>query len=766
MPNQPLPPMPESYFEEVKKLRALFSYTRSAQNVPTRGRFTDTFAQCLYWPHIYENYRFLSKLADIVLPLPQRQREAHQDRLRISSTNEHSPEYLTWLARRVRQLIEELLGPLLLPHGVAASDKLIDDYAFMHEDPETTPAEEAISVHPQSELREPHQYICWRKVNTQDGALLRTRVVPPLPTATAFFVDVPPPLVVLYHAWRTLVQRQELGFDSQEIGVEYVRSGHLLVNWRRFFQSRYWPREVRLQPDEVHDKLLKLPTYCSLRTGVIDIDLTTRRPIRGRGDVVDRELKSLSLYLELALGTEAITLSTTDAEPCTIIDPLRLLCKENVFNGLWHHDKLERVRQTARRFHQRQTSGEVVVSNAQVHTLRFCPGDYLKDLMDHDSWEPWFLLDQEETIYAIRHKGQLAFTNPPQLPAGPPSEHEVWRRALDSVKLVDRFRETPKGEALSSVEGVCRSRFFSEMRQEKLMEFAEGAVATALAANKLSRRKLIALKQEVARGFSQETGLPGQMWYHRGVIADAARQLSNPLTYRVVRNVAVPDDEAKGVHERHFFTVEGVDLFLRFAKASFNIMPPDTAGDRVQQSILSTNAGPAPYVLAWARFCVRAQELTLSRLVKREGGRRGWTPREDCILLTHYRRHPRMSPATRNELRKQLPGHDDTSWYHRMRLLKQHFDTGLRQRSRLRLLIGRRPLPPVEARRAVLMLNYILYCTRRGEQVKSVSPVFSHYLNMEERVLNATPLPASYSADSLQDVLSLEEHGISSASEA
>ncbi|MHC4619168.1 MAG: SANT/Myb-like DNA-binding domain-containing protein [Planctomycetota bacterium] len=732
--------IPDAFLAETTRIARFTRYILGARNEHSRGRVFDGMTCAVFWPQL-SGHRYLEHVADLIYP--SRDRREADDRQVARS---YSPE--DQLKARVANLkteTEHLLGPLVLPSDCSAASKIISDYAALHE--VTTLADPLGDW-----FLDPANYTVFRRVQLDKGALVRTRIAPPeLPPVTAIMQDVPDALVLLWKAW-CLATDTNNQLDPQDTGVDYVRTGHIFVNWDRFYASGHCPPTVKLRADEVNGAIMKLPSFCAVKKGIIERDLTSKRVPPPSTPRLDVEVRSLSLYLELCIRTDAFAYNVDTADPATLFDPLVLCKKPHIFDGRWHWRRRARARECAAASSQAKKDGILIASKVKVYAVPFRPFDYLEDLPP--GFPLWFDKDHEEIVYAVRRHKALCFTNPPALGKATPAEHEVWKRVMDSVKLLETIYETDKGTVVD-IRKQCRSKFFSQARDEHLQRFLQVAAEEALSFNTAARGRVKAARLKDARNragqeFSVRTGMSAGLWYHHGVLPDAVKQLINEDTYRRIANVVVPGQEDQGVQTRHFFTPELVVLMNKFAQATVTGV---TSYNPDLEVVMTNAVGAAPYVLAWTRFCEATRKTDLRYLGKEQKHTRTrWTPPEDLVLLEHYRRYPRMSASEWRALLTKLPTRTEAMCRARIPKIKHMVSKGVRASTAERLRIGFSACDAETARRIVYLFGYIKEQCNYPHFRKGNGSV-SSLISMDHSLLRQKLLPSSYSREAFTRIV-------------
>jgi len=573
----------------------------------------------IYWPHLLENPRSWRKLSAALYMPVEMERDLLQQGFLFAPTAALADEAQAWWLQHLRKRAEALLGPLQLPGNAPEAISAIHTYSAL--DP---------ALHGDPALHDPDNYTVFRRISDhQEKFLQRVIVRPPLdlseflPHSTA----LPAPLVALFYAWHTLCERHVLNFDPHEIGIDFVRTGCFIVNWRRFAASPYWPRHLRQldalernesveiarrrlyqrlglregplhrgrttsfftdcvpAPSDVDRMLRELPKYCSIAAGLPALDVVQVRRLFGR------ELPSPGL--ELALESRLLDFNEHGLpQNCTLIDPLMLLREPGLFKGAWHLQHLQlqqqRVRQRIRRRVETEQLGHPPTpSQVHVRVLRFRPADWLDDFVEEPlrtqlklqrnqpgtdqapcPW--WFDNDHVENIYAVRSRGQWTFTRPPSLADAPDCERFVWRKVLlerhlfESEHLMAALGSD--AERVAYVRQMDRAEVLQEATDQQLLAYAKAGVRSAYeVTGKISTYQRRLLGKQRADAHNRETGMDGRMWYHHGVVRAPEQQMPNPNDYRRIVHVVIPD----GKEQTSDPTIEERHFFTELAIASF-----------------------------------------------------------------------------------------------------------------------------------------------------------------------------------------------------
>lgn len=615
-----------SVTSHTRALYGLLQYIRNASySIPETGPTgrwlsAERNLGLIYWPHLLENPRSWRKLSAVLYTPVEMERDLLQQGYLYVHTTALVDEALAWWLQHLRKRAEALLGPLQLPGNAPEATSAIHTYAAL--DP---------ALHGDPALHDPDNYTIFRRISDhQEKFLQRVIVRPPLDLSEFLphSAALPAPLVALFYAWHTLCERHVLNFDPHEIGVDFVRTGCFIVNWRRFAASPYWPRHLRQleeldvrestdharrrlhqrlglrenhtlkggrlssfftdcvpAPVNVDRMLRELPKYCSVAAGLPPLDVLQIRKLFGR------ELPSPGF--ELALESSLLDFDEHSVpHNCTIVDPLVLLQQPRLFEGTWHleqqHQQYARTRQQLKRKVETiQLGHPPTPSQVHVRVLRFRPADWLDDFVEEPlrTWLRaqrnqlgvntvlcpwWFDNDHVEDVYAVRSRGQWTFTRPAALSDAPDCERFVWRKVLlerhlfESEHLMAAMGSD--AERVAYVRQMDRTEVLQEATDQQLLAYAKASVRSAYAVTgELSTYQRRRLGKHRADAFNRETGMDGRMWYHHGVARAPEQQMPNPNDYRRIVHVVIPDGKERTSDP----TIEERHFFTELAIASF-----------------------------------------------------------------------------------------------------------------------------------------------------------------------------------------------------
>lgn len=553
-------------------------------------------------------------------------------------------------------------------------------------------------------LLDPADYTLLRRVDAAETSLQRVLAPPPELRSVLMFSEVlPPALLALAYAWSALSRRHVEPFDSRAVGLEYARCGLIVINWRRFRESRFWPASVNLDP-----------------VGML-YDLERQRGVRSA--LVPREGPGEERYLALCAETGLHEDAAGRPEECTIFDPLRLARRPHLFDGSWHYRRRARARMAAAR--QLAPHGERDVRRphmARLHRFTFRPGDQLRCKVE----SMWFERDHEEIVYAITHGKELLFA-PPRLlrrdMAAAAEELDVWQRTLDRLLLVEAF--TPEGD-VGNVQAKRRTEHYRQTHRARLEQAARQVIRGFISLDTLRRRDLRKVKHWLAAQHQHDpagSGI-GCRWYHDALMREAQHAL--PVT-AVRRREEVCDRERWPVPQKvSFFT------------------------QRALRELAKAADGTAPYLHAWATFCLEAGARGLAFADTRGGAAPGqpWTPREDFELFRQLRRRPRMTEADWNQFLRALPGRCRRSCQSRADYVNRKLLAAVLGRSDARKChtVGHMAGDEAATKRAIFVVGICQHRQRQRLKLHSRVAEVWKTVSLSDDEAQALPLPNTYAA--------------------
>lgn len=651
--------------------------------------------------------------------------------------------------RDLRQYTESLLGPLLVPVG-----EDIFDFAARQ------------NCHPRSEecfsLVDVDNYTAFQYLKPCISYALRPQIFPPMdPTTIDWLNDVPEPLQLLYQAWSTLRMRcSENLFSFEDKGLGFTSQGFLFIHWERFLctTSIKWRKEP-FSVQEIHDHLcrykepIKISQHMLLRNlampdGYSLVDAVTKQRTRNR---------YLQTLYEMGLGHSATSFCTY----CTIIDPVGLYRRKDLFNGCAYSRRRQRARKTYADFDLRCKQGLPPKRTEKLYSFEFSPSRFLKEPLDVTAKLPdhqWFDDQHSETIYAIKRAGVFYFTRPNYLStardAACSADVQVWLRALDSLKMVMDVSESGEWDLSAKSIAMPRSDYLDALTKQLrveagktfIVDFVNRTDPVSPLGKPVSGREFdkamqhyMAQEQRGESYLGDATARSGH-WYNK-LVAKVAREKINPSLVRREAYVHPPGYESPT--RVQFYAPMAIRAFKQFAEASFGIIE-----FKYQQTplcpLLTHNSHPAPYILAWARFCLDIAEKYYDTTSRRERQTHHWAPAEDIILATTYRSRPRLTDEQWSELLAQLPLRTKVTCRTRTILNNKLLKTILLSQRYDTHCFGSHGRTLTQARRIVFLLGCAHADLRRGKTVNKQSSFVKKIFDAGDEQVNQWLLPDTY----------------------
>jgi hypothetical protein len=724
--------LPDEDYVKITKLKKLLRYVKNSKNTPLTGRFYNDTMGMIYWPHVFANKRFLDYFADIVLPRNQMEAEAHK-LCPVHHVRKHN-DFITWLQQRTRMFTEHLLGSLLVP-AATPPGVVCMEYAAAHGEPSEPMHNRA-------------NYTTFRRLTITDKALARVLQTPDTRYELAVH-ELPDPLRLIHHAWKALTQRATNAYDPTQVGIEYTHTGCMFINWDIFRVSSRWPKEVGCSAASAMLDIEKLSSSHTLRNGMAtrDLDPTVDRIGRFRTRVYKSD------YVRQAMSTDLFVAPTADDSDyipsATVIDPLYLVKRQHLFDGTWHYQQRSKQLNAKRRSRVSRDSPEAeATATTKVYSFMFKPVDHLKDIITEHQLALWFDPNHEERVYGIRRKKAMLFTRPELLGQARqdcPAEVEVWLRAVDSLKLVESYRDDG---AVGNIQEQLRSEFYKQARQEHLNEIGPQVLEHFVSYELLSKDEQYQVREAAKRLHRDRSGdegaVPGRWWLDK--TAQLAREFVKADTIRRIVNVTLPGE--RSVSTQHFYTPEAIKLFQTFTQGAMGSPSGDVAPDSHMERATMNQLAPTPYLLAWTRFCLGMQGKANSFAIKEEHQR--WTPAEDIVLAQHIHiNQPRMSRTQWGKLLAALPARNESACRYRARTVNLLLAKGLTAAQRAKYRMGNVELKTDQAmaRKTIFIYGYLMYYQRSGRKLLRTLPGVRNILKLTGPQLERLPLPTSYAGD-------------------
>ena len=772
---------------------------------PTCGRVVHHTVGLIHWPDMLLHHQTMETLAGIFFSVAELAEGARRQLIDPSCIRGRYYEAFThYRLRRVREAVEALLAPLLLPTFIPEAQAIIETYLA---------PKRALGVPAEAALMDERSCTVFRRIRTDRTASIRicARPATTLEDVLAHTYGIPAPLAILYYAWIVALQQVGVPHDPAEIGVDFLSTGHILVNWSRFRASSFWPTTLKTlpkvakgitppttydavpHPGDVHQQLLALPKLHRLDKAFLSIDAHSHTERFGK------TCPSPTLKLSLESGAFAYNDDGVPAS-CTLIDPARLV-SPRLFDGALLMRKRTQATQRVRIQHMRHEQATRSPTRATVIPVVFRPADYLDDFIREPlrsqlqaarrgertpearaaealcPW--WFDNDYTETLYAVKRGDEFAFSSPPRLGESA-GDAEVWRRALESVCLTEKRVLAAYGDDVMSeqhIEAASRSEFLRSQKRQALLEYADAAVYEAITAGGPgTKAELRRLQTKLQReyGTNGENMSPGHRWYHDCLRPEALKKIVQPTAFRRVLHVLLPEPDGSlapdtALRDVAFIRPMGVEVFAKFALASMHLkldgaednpcvaQHPELSAllnvdrDAACRTYLESVPSSAPYALAWVRFC-RTQQQQLRHVDTGTPDREyapgdTWTPSEDVFLLTHWRKFPAMTTEMREGLQRVL-GRDTLLVYnHRLTKLRQRFAEFKHPREYAKYDMRRLPLDEATARSLVIRMGLWQLYTRKQHtafQLTDQPLPFKYLRKLSATEITALILPESY----------------------
>jgi hypothetical protein len=540
----------------------------------------------------------------------------------------------------LRREVEGTLGSLVVPADYSAGTWR--EYAYTRRG---VPGDDTA-------LSAPASYTAFRRVGGADAVLDRVTASPPLLrdllTGSGL---LPEPVLAIGCAWAVLAVRQREPFDPTIVGLEYTDGGLIAVDWERLSQSPFWPESLDVDP---HALVIAVERARGLRSGVV--------PNYGT-----REARFATLCQQ-ALGTMGQGDPTATV---TVFDPRWLARHRQLFDP-------SRYLRAARR-RPKATPG----LRHRRHLLRFTfrPAEMLRDTDGSQPWPDWLVPEHQETVFAIEQDQQLLFAPPHLLvrnmPTGGESEFTAWEQALDGLLLIEGLID---GETVGNLRQKSRSAHFRQLHRERLEAVAREIIEGFVALNLLRPNERQRVNTELAARHRREVSVlgAGGAEYHDWLMRVARRVLPAGAVRRCAK---VRDPERWLVEtEVSFFSRQALAVFARQARDG------------------------APYLHAWATFCLEAGRRGTSFADRPVAPGTRWTPAEDFELFRRFRRN--MTDQEWGELLRAVPARTRRTCQERARYVNNILEQVLSETTtRWRHTVGRMRGDDAAAKRAVYLVG-------------------------------------------------------------
>jgi hypothetical protein len=652
--------------------------------------------------------------------------------------------YQAWFLKALRRHVEMLLTPLLIPTDSTVGGNYVS-YALERRGMGDDRIDD---VNPEvwADLNSRDYYTYFKRVNASDTNMRRILALPP--DFSEFKVQmaaVPQEIVALYYAWRTITERAKHPYDPREIGIEWTTKGMLFINWARFFNSPLKP-PVTVSPSECAAFLRGGHTKGKYRLKL------SAFPDPHRFDSIPQETEAIDDDDFRAM-----------AEPCSLVDTLYLARRESLFSALYHTKRSKKQRASRernaerikeRRLHKKMTGNEAPLKRqrrmAKVHTFCFRPIEHVQrefTTFERPFWlaTPLGEADYEENVYAISFKGQLYFAQPAIPPKDMPEcERSATKRAMDRLSCVAQFAAT--GD-VTQIVNKSKTQQMRELQEAEWLRTAPHIIENFLSLDALTQQQLRKVKRETNRRIGEDTDNPysGENWYQNTMLNLARRTLPVSAVRRTAYCI-IPGRNDEEPKEHVFYSVQTLKQFQEESKGNVIPISPNIP--------LPPGVDAAPYIYAWATFCINAHRSGASYAIKDPGRNSHWTPPEDQLLVRHYRRFPRLKNEEKAALLRLLPNHSWKGITQRVRQINTMLKELLTHPRMQRCEVGRAWLngadPDIEAVRLSLLIGIGMNRRYQGEplhvKLESVGDVFK----LDEDTLKALVLPNTYRSDQFE----------------
>lgn len=685
-----------------------------------QGRYATHNTGVIYWPHIAANPTYLERMRRILpSPAPELQ-PRHKKR--------------SWWITYLKNTTEDLLDRLLLQPEW-------EDTWRQYADIQTAELDEAACSNPLN-------YTTFRRVGAGEQALQRVLIDPP-PEPEVKSQYLPDHVLALYAGWKALANYRSDPFNRAQVGLDYTKNGYLFLNWTRFARSRFWPSRIVQCPEDIPRQLaaMRSPT---LKHGYIPVDYTVYQPTpleKAQGMKYNKFLR-LCFFL-----TDAFVLDTENSiDSVSIIDSSFLAMRPQLFNGWAYRQRVQRVQHSmATRKARALNQKDINAQRAQLTSFVFKPLEHVREI--EEEFGVWFPTAHKETIYAIRRQDQLLFTRPRLLSQArnqAPSEVEAWCRALDSLRIVENFRD---GNDVGNLKEASRSAYYANMHQAQLTEAAASVITHFVSLDKLNPTDMAKVRHKLAKTFQEDhPGMDSSRWYNEMKMQEAKQFIKLTAVRRVARVVLPSNPDGEPTNET-FYTPLALKLFSEICEATYGAQTAAMGENQTLSTLASMNYGRAPYLLAWTRFCESMQTHGASFALPRSMV--PWTPLEDIVLMQAWSPgqfgEPKMTPNHWRELLKALPNRTQLSCSIRARKVRESVQqvttTAQMGRSfRPRHLLANE----LDAKKMVLIFGYALTLPENQKMPRTTT--VGSILRLPKYKLNSINFPLTYHGGFFQDL--------------
>lgn len=722
---------PETLVPVRALLTSFLTYFPTNPSSYSSGRHVLCDYGVLYWPDFLPACRRSTTWFPGFWP-PSEQRSARQR----AGVPRQGPAFQSWWNKALRRRVTALLGNLVLP---TTSPSAAGYIYYAHAQPGFHPPTEAMSDTIRVAMKDPTNYLFFRRVAPKDIALSRL-LLPPPPYEIFSPVEqmVPMEITALYYAWMTLHYRAPAAepsssWDPAEVGLEWTDQGFIFVNWARFLRSPKAPPIHHQSP--VSLDLLPYEVAERLKGG----------PSKGRYNLKVSAFPSTDVFKHFVASSTIAAFTPTGefADPCSLIDPLYLYSRPDLFRSEFHQEReknqrRQRVRQEAQMRRHASAFGEAKKDNAihntrKVYLFRYTPWDHIP--YDYKCYAKPCVIppDVEELAYAVSHRGQLHFRPPTLRPItrdSPPGEVAAWQAMLATYRFYDQVAEA--GEI-----GEVAMRAYADITKalvnEELTKQAEKTIKNFVSLDLLSKAELKRLRRARAKAFGEDpdSAEPASRWYIKLIIEKAKRVKRNIDVFHRA-TVVIPEVSSTPMETR-FFSQHALKTLLPLAKDE------------------------APYLYAWATVCLKAaiKGPAFSDVPLDERAR--WTPQEDHLLIQGYRRLG-MKANAKDDLVHALGGrHDWEAIKRRARWINTTLASVLHSRQMAKYTVGKlwfADKPPLTRPREIMRILFVLgvasYRQSLGEELTLNMPSITQIFVLHPVKLDFLHLPNRYRVEDFE----------------
>jgi hypothetical protein len=366
----------------------------------------------------------------------------------------------------------------------------------------------------------------------------------------------------------------------------------------------------------------------------------------------------------------------------------------------------------------------------------------------------WFEEDHTETLYAVRRKNQFFFTRPRFLDSKNPNhlwEMEAWQRALDSLNLIEQVIDGDVVDVTARTKSQLFKRETRALRERAGAAFIKDFVSIE---DTPKRQMDAAVKAYVAKHQRDDPALANSStmsgnWYNK-LVAKIAQDYLKPQSVRFKAVVKLPEE--KEPKRLVFFSPQAIEAFRRFGLGSFQVLAEDNK-EQALAVLYAQGMQPAPYVLAWSRFCLDVNLRHPDGVRASANEHTHWLPNDDYFLLCNYHSRPRMTKDEWTNLLARLADRTkETCVAHAVvfnKMLKRVTSPTRYEAHH----IGHRVCSSVEAKRAILLVGCARTLVHRGEKVHVQTPFIKRIFDMPDESVEKWALPPAYRAQFFESFL-------------